>query len=768
MKHLRKHSALLLVLIALFVVALLIPLDTPRVFADSGLWSTPIQLSSNTAYSYSSIATDASGNVHVVWTDQSSPASPNIFYMYWNGSSWSNPMLLNTGIMGPDSLAADNIGRLHLIYIDPSTSRLNYRRFDGISWTPSIPISQETGTLIQWPSIAIGPSNNPHVVWPYSTTGNDSIVYYSSLAGGVWSVPQALTDPTGYSYQSRIVVDNNGVAHVVWADYYAHTVYYREFNGNMGTSPELLSGPGAPAGDPDIALDTAGNVHVVWDAAIGGPSQVYHTHRDGGKSWSTPANVSNSTFGAGTPSLASDPNNHIHLVWESGDIFYKTWDGAAWSASPDTVSQNLGASSYPAVAVNAAGAVHVSWLHNGAIFYSSTNSPPVARFTMTTTDQVVSANEDGQLNLTVSQGFNSTIPGFFSAQRSTDPDGDPLTYEWLYDGNTVGVTRDISPTLSEGIHSVTLKVTDGHGNQSTAQGVVNITARINTQVLDLAWPFISTVIDGVSWNNTAGNAEASCGKQGSDHCGDDWFAQDWNWGSYNLDWGLVLLSPATGRVIFTSTCKPNCPIRTYGQQVIIQNLDAPPYDYAVRFTHLEEVWVTDGQMICPGTPVGLIGYTGLTNQGQEKAHLHAAAYMGLFQNSAKGSTGYHWLDTNGSSLETLSLAGASRFAIRFNFNKAAHLHGCGDTFAIEGRVVSKQGGGLGGVTITVNGPQGITSSTTFGDDSGHYAVNGLARGNYTITPSKTNCTFTPLSATFSITGSHVEVPTFKANEAKCK
>jgi hypothetical protein len=72
------------------------------------------------------------------------------------------------------------------------------------------------------------------------------------------------------------------------------------------------------------------------------------------------------------------------------------------------------------------------------------------------------------------------------------------------------------------------------------------------------------------------------------------------------------------------------------------------------------------------------------------------------------------------------------------------------TFSISGNA------GTSGATITA-GSQGATS-----DASNNYTVNGLANGAYTVTPSKSGCTFSPASASVSVTGANVTGINFTA------
>lgn len=60
----------------------------------------------------------------------------------------------------------------------------------------------------------------------------------------------------------------------------------------------------------------------------------------------------------------------------------------------------------------------------------------------------------------------------------------------------------------------------------------------------------------------------------ADHCGDDWYAQDWNFGGGNDDLGKVLLSSVSGQVIAALEWDG------YGKQVVVQ-LEAPLDSFAV-------------------------------------------------------------------------------------------------------------------------------------------------------------------------------------------
>lgn len=73
------------------------------------------------------------------------------------------------------------------------------------------------------------------------------------------------------------------------------------------------------------------------------------------------------------------------------------------------------------------------------------------------------------------------------------------------------------------------------------------------------------------------------------------------------------------------------------------------------------------------------------------------------------------------------------------------------TYSISGNV------GTSGATVTA-GSQGATS-----DASNNYSIGGLANGTYTVTPSKSGCTFSPASQSVTVSGANVTGINFTAS-----
>ncbi len=79
------------------------------------------------------------------------------------------------------------------------------------------------------------------------------------------------------------------------------------------------------------------------------------------------------------------------------------------------------------------------------------------------------------------------------------------------------------------------------------------------------------------------------------------------------------------------------------------------------------------------------------------------------------------------------------------------------TFSISGTISPTAGGS--GATVVLSGV--VTASTTT-DSSGNYSFSGLANGNYTVTPSHTGYTFSPINQSAPVNGANVTGINFTA------
>lgn len=97
-----------------------------------------------------------------------------------------------------------------------------------------------------------------------------------------------------------------------------------------------------------------------------------------------------------------------------------------------------------------------------------------------------------------------------------------------------------------------------------------------------------------------------------------------------------------------------------------------------------------------------------------------------------------------------------------NNESSQSTQACASTpgYSISGTVTSV-GTALQGVTMTLSGASSMSATT---NASGNYTFDGLANGSYTVTPSKTGYTFTPVSTSIDISSSDSSNNNFNAFE----
>ncbi len=368
-----------------------------------------------------SIAVDGSGNLHVVWADNTNGTwgtDYEIMYANYTSAGWSNATVIsddatgwNDGISYDPQIAIDGIGNLHVVWDDETIgewgtdSEIMYSNNTGAGWSNATVISDDaTGWNNQTsekPSIAIDGIGNIHVVWDDDTDGtwgNDREIMYVTRTGAGWSNATVISDDAtgwndGVSSNPTIAIDAVGNEHVVWED---------TTNGEWGTDTEIMYAINIFAGWSNatvisddatgwndgtswhsaITIDYNGNLHVVWedqtDGEWGSDTEIMYVNYTAA-GWSNATVISDDATGWNTgpsynPSIAVYSYVKVHVVWEDytdgewgtdTEIMYVNYTVAGWSnitvISDDPTGWNTGGSLNPCVIVDINGTVHAVW-----------------------------------------------------------------------------------------------------------------------------------------------------------------------------------------------------------------------------------------------------------------------------------------------------------------------------------------------------------------------------------------------------------------------
>ncbi len=276
-----------------------------------------------------------------------SPLWSRAFRLSSDGSSWF------------PAITADATGKVHVFW---SSETLNYRMFDGQSWTATSDIAvalDSAGNLVLDPfRIAVGATSDGYLdLFYYHLT--EGLGYFmrapisSARQSRAW-IDRQVVGARENGYYTALAIDSKNYIHIIYIDVSDNSrlsdVFYRrsEDGGLTWTMPVNLSNtPLTGSTRLQISVDRSDTIHVSWDEGWdrrSGEGVVqtsrYISSSDGGKTWSSQA-----VFGtAKLPSMqiavspAAAPNSRV-AVWRStadDNVYYqtsadngKTWSGLA-------------------------------------------------------------------------------------------------------------------------------------------------------------------------------------------------------------------------------------------------------------------------------------------------------------------------------------------------------------------------------------------------------------------------------------------------------
>jgi hypothetical protein len=173
-----------------------------------------------------SITADPSNNIYVVWVNDTPAINYEIYYKKSTngGVSWPGAKRLSWSpedSILPD-IASDSTGNTHVVWSDytPGTVGIFHRKSTngGITWSVTKNLTKYTFDSFD-PAISVDSNDNIHVVWDDDTPGSIEIYYKRSTDGGVtWANSKRLTWNSGNSQFPAISLDSSNNIHVVWHD----------------------------------------------------------------------------------------------------------------------------------------------------------------------------------------------------------------------------------------------------------------------------------------------------------------------------------------------------------------------------------------------------------------------------------------------------------------------------------------------------------------------------------------------------------------------
>jgi hypothetical protein len=314
---------------AIGLIVVLATLDIVAVFSS---WNTPINISNNPGISdRPSIATDASGQIHMVWADNSInyPGNSEIIYRSSldGGATWNPATPINisnsaTQSFQPDIAVAGTAQRI-VTWIDNGETYATL--WTGSTWGTPAQLSSTVTPTLQLSS-SINTDGIALVAWTegygsLSTYGSSTTPatqgFYRRWDGSTWSAAQPL--------DAHLVAMRGNLAYLATED---GMLLQSNNAGQTWSTPLHLSQQyGIPG---DMVIDSAGTVHLAWLTSSNVLAGSYDGHSFSAPalvaSWdqfnlgeaNTPANLANGY--ASTLALAVNAHDHLDLIWAAPDL----------------------------------------------------------------------------------------------------------------------------------------------------------------------------------------------------------------------------------------------------------------------------------------------------------------------------------------------------------------------------------------------------------------------------------------------------------------
>jgi hypothetical protein len=299
------------------------------------------------------------GHLHVVYHRKDNHGIFQVFHAESsdNGVTWKEEQVTfaNKDQCFP-ALASDSSGNLHLVWNDgwPSepgiTPNVYYRKKTVDGWQPP----ELVASYAAYPSLAIDSQDNVHVVYgayvyePGYWGGGNGIRWRLRTAEG-WQAEESISAEKQWARYPSVAIDSNDNVHVVWNHaprYRFYDVHYRKKTASRWeTEVEISRDSDSTAPYPVIAIDNQDCVHIVWHQQEGAS---YNTAQDGywsirhrvyTDSWQPVEILAGPTkFLQVCPTMAIDDRNQIHVVWagrteSSPSIYqlqYKKFEATGW------------------------------------------------------------------------------------------------------------------------------------------------------------------------------------------------------------------------------------------------------------------------------------------------------------------------------------------------------------------------------------------------------------------------------------------------------
>ncbi len=314
------------------------------------------------------VASDRTGNVHVVWYGRWQQ-KPQVWYKRLDALSgrWSENMVIShepQGAINP-CLAVDDSGNVHVAWQVATAQadtvlRYRCRHVAGGVWDSIETVVR--GTRMQTPSLAAR-QDVVALVWSQQWLPQYQGVFLAVRTRGGWSQPEMVSDSLSRDQGAGAVGIGAGSVGVLWRNGTADLIMFRQRETTGWAGPETVF-RGASAA-PCLWIEPKGTAHSIWTASISGRDRyVYRQKQEG--IWRDAVMLPETYPMQGPVSLGVEQSGQIHLVWVAKDtVYYATAEssGRRWSV-PLAIGFGPYGRGNPSLHVQQEGELQVVWTDN--------------------------------------------------------------------------------------------------------------------------------------------------------------------------------------------------------------------------------------------------------------------------------------------------------------------------------------------------------------------------------------------------------------------
>ena len=341
-------------ILILFLMFCLTLLPKPTSAQDDNIWSTPINVSLSGSSSTPSFIVDSKGNAHIFWLDE----FDDLMYARFDGNNWSTPQPVNlpSDIYIPKFFLGSN-NQIYAFWMDDE-GNLFYRwtNSDNLSisgvWSNPVRISDGVASF----DASVDSDGTVHLAYALTieTDIRPAGIYYRKTNPNANSWQQPIRIYTSRYFRvldsdsANVQISlssSNGEAHVflAWENRPLKALFFaRSLNGGNDWDPptEIVSQATRPNPTTPYNVRIANlsdQIVVVYQDGQPGLScsQTYQHSEDDGANWSEPRRMLEEVPGCATISkLLNYKNQYLLLMTGNRDqILLTAWDGLQWSES---------------------------------------------------------------------------------------------------------------------------------------------------------------------------------------------------------------------------------------------------------------------------------------------------------------------------------------------------------------------------------------------------------------------------------------------------